>query len=386
VSQFAIHAILRPPSNNNTHLLGWTLFFSTSFGRFQRRFEDVIANMRDHERLLDDTANAINIVEASQMRAVLKQERQEKLAAMEKEEGDKALQQYREVVAWLKIDLSEQSLIVDCITEESQRFPGGCDWVLKIDTMRSWLQSTASTPLIWLQGKPGSGKSVLAAQILGFLHAAGHSLVVSHFCTYSYASSTRYDCILRSLLLQLIQGDPDLIAYLYKLKDTEFAKRSVTPYSLERLIGTLAPALSKTPGETKYVHVVVDGLDECEEHKRDRLIGILDRLVSTSGSPPSVVCKLLLLSRPSDVIGRRLRKRSTISLSEQSVHVGKVIQTYAKYRLESLRSRLDQMEVGDDDIENMANMLSTKADGEFLSWQALNHDLLTTNGRHVSLG
>jgi hypothetical protein len=67
------------------------------------------------------------------------------------------------------------------------------------------------------------------------------------------------------------------------------------------------------------------------------------------------------------VIGRRLRKRSTISLSEQSVHVGKVIQTYAKYRLESLRSRLDQMGVGDDDIENMANILSTKADGELLS-------------------
>jgi hypothetical protein len=76
--------------------------------------------------LLDGTTNAINIVEASQRRAV-KQERQEKHAAMEKEEGDKALQQYREVVTWLKIDLSEQSLIVDYITEESQRFPGGYD-------------------------------------------------------------------------------------------------------------------------------------------------------------------------------------------------------------------------------------------------------------------
>jgi len=323
-----------------------------------------MASMRAHEDLLDKTANAINIVEASQMRAALKLQRQEQLAAMEKEESDKALQQYREVVAWLKVDLSEQSLILDCITEESQRFPGGCDWILKIDAMKSWLQSTASAPFVWLQGKPGSGKSVLAAQILGFLHAANQSLVVSHFCTYSYASSTRYECILRSLLLQLIQGNTDLIAYLYKLKDTEFAKRAVTPQALERLIGMLAPTLSKDPGKTKYVHLVVDGLDECEEGKRDRLLALLERLGANSGSPTPVICKLLLLSRHSDALARRLRKKPTVSLTEQNRHVDKAIQSYASRSLETLRQRLDQMEVSDEDLDHMAKTLAEKADGE----------------------
>lgn len=182
--------------------------------------------------------------------------------------------------------------------------------------MRLWLQKSPSAPFTWLQGKPGSGKSVMAAQILAFLHAANHSLVVSHFCTYSYASSTRYDLVLRSLLLQLIQGNEDLIAYICKLKDTEFAKRPVTPQVLERLIRVLAQAVSKSPGETRHVHIILDGLDECDNEKQGRLATLLEQLVSTTESSLFTTCKVLLLTRPSGSLARRFRKMTIISLAE----------------------------------------------------------------------
>ncbi len=373
---------------SNLAISGWTLFFSTALGRFQRRFEDIIANLKAHEDLLDKTANAVNIAEATKTRAWLEEQRQEQLEALRKEEEEKASRQYWEIVAWLKVDQADQSLILDCIAEESQRFPGGCEWILKNDHMRHWLQKTPSTPFVWLQGKPGSGKSVMAAQILAFLHAASHSLVVSHFCTYSYASSTRYDLVLRSLLLQLIQGNEDLIAYVCKLKDTEFAKRSVTPQALERLIRVLAQAVSKSPGETKYVHIVLDGLDECEDEKQGRLATLLEQLVLTTESSQSTICKVLLLTRPSGSLTRRFRKKTTISLAEQGEHVEKAIQSYARQKLGSLRQRFHQMDVGSTDIESMATTLARKADGAFQGSLVVLISMLAYSqpNRHVLMG
>lgn len=348
-------------------MTGWTLFFHTSFGRFQTRFEDIVANLKAHEELLDKTANAINIAEARKERLKLEERRKEQLEAIEKEELHKASQQYQDIVSWLKVDQTDQTLILDCITEEALRFPGGCDWILKLDDIKSWMRNRPDTPFLWLQGKPGSGKSVLASQIIAFLHSASHSLVVSHFCTYSYASSTRYDLILRSILLQLIQGNVDLIAYVYKLKETEFAKRSVTPQSLERLIRLLVDTLSKNPAETRYVHIVLDGLDECEEEKQGRLITLLEQMISSTSSSKSVVCKLLLLSRHSGFLKKRFRKKTTISLTEQAAHLEKAIQSYAVYKFQSLRQRLSQIGVGDTDFNDMAATIAKKADGKLAS-------------------
>jgi hypothetical protein len=347
-------------------LTGWTLFFHTSLGRFQSRFEDLISSLKAHEDLLDRTANAINIVEARDAREQLNQRRQEQLEAREHEETLKASQQYHDIVAWLKVDQTDQNLILDCIAEEALRFPGGCDWILKVDHMKTWMRDKPDTPFIWLQGKPGSGKSVLAAEIIGFLRAANQSLVVSHFCTYSYASSTRYDLILRSLLLQLIRENGDLIAYVYKLKETEFAKRSVTSQALEKLIRVIAETGSKGPAETKYIHIVLDGLDECEEEKQGRLITLLEQLTCAIGSLNPVVCKVLLLSRHSGYLISRFRKKITISLTEpkQAVHLEKAIQTYAGHKFGSLRHRLLQMGVGNADIRDMAATIAQKADGD----------------------
>jgi len=205
----------------------------------------------------------------------------------------------------------------------------------------------------------------MAAQILAFLHATNHSLLVSHFCTYSYTSSMRYDLALRSLLLQFIQGNEDLTAYVCKLKDPQFTKRPVTPRALQRLIRVLAQGASKSPGETRHVHIVLDGLDECDNEKQSRLVTLLEQLVSVTESSLSAICKVLLITRPSASLARRFRKKTIISLAEQNEHLEKAIQSYARRKLGSLRPRFHQMDIGSTDIETMANTLAKKADGAF---------------------
>ncbi|KAK0750616.1 hypothetical protein B0T18DRAFT_390004 [Schizothecium vesticola] len=234
--------------------------------------------------------------------------------------------------------------------EEALRFSTSCDWILAVEN-----------------GKPGSGKSVLAGHIIGSLQGMVHpnsSVLISHFCTYSYASSTRYEMILRSMLLQIIQANDDLIAYVHRLKETELAMRTLSPKALEQLILTVASAVSQTPGETKYVHVIIDGLDECEEENgQSRLITLLRQLITASTSTSSAIFKALLLSRDSSFLRKRLRKTTTaISLTEEKHHLDKAIQSYAYAKLGMLRSRLMGMGIGDADIRNIATTISQKAE------------------------
>lgn len=339
--------------------------FRTSLDRSQHRFEVVVANLEADGKLLDETANAINIAETRQKMAMLEQHRKEQLEAVEREENDQASRQYQEIVAWLKFDESEQVLILDYVSEESRRFPGGCDWILKNDNMRTWLQRTPSTPVVCLQGKLGSGKSVLAAGIISFLHSAKHSLVVYHFCDSSRPSSMTHGGILRSLLLQLIKGNPDLIAYICSFIHTKPAESSVTPQSLEVLLRDLAQAVSKSPDGTQYVHIIIDGLSECEAGTQKRVAALLGQLAVAPGPSTSVVYKLFLLARTSDVFARRLRKKAIISLAEQATHVEMAIQSYAGQRLRLLCPRILRLGFDDAEVKSLAAAMAKKADGRF---------------------
>ncbi|KAK4444371.1 hypothetical protein QBC34DRAFT_475092 [Podospora aff. communis PSN243] len=329
----------------------WSLFFHVSFGRFGSHFDNIISNLKSHERLLDQTANAINISEAREARMHLEQQRKDRIDKTERDEKHKTAEQYDEIVAWLKADPSEQDLILKGVMEKALKFSSGCDWILKVDRIKAWMQRSTDEPFVWLQGKPGSGKSVLAGHIIGFLQnvtRSDHSILVSHFCTYSYASSTKYDSILRSLLLQILRANDDLVAYVFNLKRTEFSMRVPTSKSLEKLIQTVASAVPQTPGEAKYIHLVLDGLDECEPEKQGQLISLLGQLVAArSGSPHPAIYKILLLSRNSSFLTKRLRKIATVvSLTEEAHHLEKAIRSYAYSKLSALRSRLMSMGVG----------------------------------------
>lgn len=64
------------------------------------------------------------------------QRRKEHIEEPAKEEKREASKKFGKVVAWVKADQSDQSLILDCITEEASRYLGGCEWILKIDHMK----------------------------------------------------------------------------------------------------------------------------------------------------------------------------------------------------------------------------------------------------------
>ncbi|KAE8445745.1 hypothetical protein EG329_012924 [Mollisiaceae sp. DMI_Dod_QoI] len=342
---------------------GWKLMFLTSWGRFQSRFDNILEDMKRHGELVDKEANAYDIAEAQQMRQDIRSWREESLEQVERIEKEQAAKQYKSIMSWLKANESDQLTIFDAISAEGAKFPGTCSWILRNTKIKSWLEKKADYSMLWLQGTPGSGKSVLSTQIVTFMNAA-KMFVIHHFCVHSYASSTMYEQILRSLLLQLLQKDCEITAHVYE--DCVLGKKPPAVQALERLLKTLLANTSHEPRQTEYIWIVIDGLDECEAQTQASVVNFMNQLTSKTSSFGGMVCKVLVSSRSSSITANRLRGRQVVSLTEEKSCLDIAIKQYASQRLQSLDDKLYQLDIQKKEVEDIELEITKKADGMFL--------------------
>ncbi|ESU14037.1 hypothetical protein FGSG_07735 [Fusarium graminearum PH-1] len=140
---------------------GWKVLFLTSWGRFERRFDNILDDMKRHEKLVDLQASVHGISDVRQLRDDIKSWREESRAQIHKWHEKQAIKQYDSIVSWLKSEESDQLAIFDAISSEGAKFAGTCSWVLSNSRIKAWLGRATDPSVLWLQGTPGSGKSVL---------------------------------------------------------------------------------------------------------------------------------------------------------------------------------------------------------------------------------
>ncbi|PTB44819.1 hypothetical protein M441DRAFT_299452 [Trichoderma asperellum CBS 433.97] len=355
---------------------GWKLLFLTSWGRFQRRFDNIMEDMGRHGDLIDKEANARNIAEAREMRRDIRLWREQNDERVKSFEEEQAAKQYQSIMAWMNIDESDQLAIMESIMAEGRNYPGTCAWILKNPKVSSWLQKRSESPILWLQGTPGSGKSVISTQLVTFMQTA-KMFVMYHFCTYLYMSSTIYEQILRSLLMQLLRKDGDLVAHVHE--EFVLGKKSPTVSALERLLQLLFKSVSNEPSQTEYLWIILDGLDECEPDKQARVISLMNQVTShRSSSSGKAFCKVLISSRSSTTLSKWLRKKQVVSLSEEKHCLEGAIRLYAAQRLQALEQRFRQLDIAPGELDDVELQIAKKADGMFL-YARLVLDYLSTN-------
>ncbi|KAI1124794.1 hypothetical protein F5Y10DRAFT_279912 [Nemania abortiva] len=351
----------------------WEVLFLTSWGRFQRRFNNLLEDMERHGKLVDKEAQAYHMSKMQQLQThhtselqqlrqdihAWKEDSQEKVNRLEEEQ---AAQQYQSIVSWLKADESDQLAIFDFLSAEGSKYPGTCDWALKNKKIVSFLQQTQGTPILWLQGGPGSGKSVLSTQLVKFMKAA-KMFVIYHFCLHSYSSSTTYEQVLRSMLIQLLRKDCDLVAHVYE--ECVLGKKTPTISALERLLHTLLISASQEPHRNEYIWVVIDGLEECVIQKQASVATLVNRITSKTRSSGRITCKVLISSRVSSALSG-LRTNQVLSLTEEKDNIWLSIKHYTSQRLLSLRRKLNQLYMSPSEVDDIRDEITKKSDGMFL--------------------
>ncbi|PON29051.1 NACHT domain-containing protein [Trichoderma gamsii] len=325
---------------------GWKLLFLTSWVRFQRRLDNIVEDMKRHIDLVDKEANVLNIAQAQEMRRDIRAWREQNVEKVKSLEDKQAIKQYQSIVAWMNIDESDQLAIFESLVSERRSYPKTCWWIFETAKVSSWLEKRPESPILWLQGTPGAGKSVISTQLVTYLQSCKRT-VLYHFCTSLYMSSTIYEQILRSLLMQLLRKDGDLVAHVYE--DFVLGKKSPTVSALERLLQLLFKSVSAEPSQTEYFWIVLDGLDE--SHR------------TLSGN---AVCKALISSRSSRTLSRRLRKKQIISLGEEKARLEGAIRLYASQRLQALEHRFRQLDIAPENLDDIERQIAKKADGKVI--------------------
>ncbi|EXF79271.1 NACHT domain-containing protein [Colletotrichum fioriniae PJ7] len=312
----------------------WKLLFLTSWGRFQRRFENILDDLERHGDLIDKEANALNITEAQQMHREIRDWKEKSLESLGKQEAEQSGKQYQAIASWLKYDDSDQLAIFDSISTEANKYPGTCSWFILHPKAQSWLKRRADAPMLSLQGIPGSGKSSICAQVVNFM-TAGKMPLIYYFCSSSYASSVMYEQILRSLLLQLACRSSDIIAHVYSVY--VLGKKSPKIPALEHLLRNLFKVISHEPGQTEYIWIVLDGLSECQPEKQARMATLIGHITSRSSSSGSTICKALITCQASTGFSNYLKKEHAIFLADEKIAMDNAIQDSKEIELGTAR-------------------------------------------------
>ncbi|KAL2164751.1 hypothetical protein VTH06DRAFT_46 [Thermothelomyces fergusii] len=143
----------------------------------------------------------------------------------------------------------------------SEKLPGSCEWISKKSWYQTWV--TSQEPVfLWLQGRPGVGKSVLSSHVVDDLRNKGFDLCFFFFRARDAAKSTVDSC-LRSLAWQMAVLHPPIF---HKLKmvmselNGTFDGDKVGSHSLWQKVfvsGILTVEVKKPQ------FWVIDAMDEC---------------------------------------------------------------------------------------------------------------------------
>ena len=201
---------------------------------------------------------------------------------------------------------------------------GTTHWIWSNPSYAKW-ESTPSG-ILWIQGKPGSGKSVLAKSIQNHLSKSEDSSIVSisaRTIVGAWYYSTRHalcahPMMLQSLLLQVLEQDRSLYSHVQDFvpDGEEWLRRKKFHGSQGKILQKILLSISTSEGNNRQIYCVVDGLDESDYGDEDlgsraETLRFFNQLVKS----PSRF-KLICLSRPSLDIGKSLRRAHLIILQE----------------------------------------------------------------------
>ncbi|KAJ3579076.1 hypothetical protein NPX13_g1491 [Xylaria arbuscula] len=203
----------------------WRRVFDSSWNVTKAHFESIVTNIARHQRLIEKQATPLEIGEARESAQRSHHHGNDQLSKQD-------LQRLRDVHNWLRAT----NIDIDQDNHEKARaeYPGTGRWLLNSTVFQDWFnpQFPAIPPLLWLNGIPGAGKTVLA------------SLVIEE-----------------ARRLNPPPRDDGLLPTFYQ-KSCRSGESVLTSQSL------IEELLSLAFGNCKSAYIIIDGLDECPRDER----------------------------------------------------------------------------------------------------------------------
>ncbi|KAH8999579.1 hypothetical protein EDB86DRAFT_2755336, partial [Lactarius hatsudake] len=245
-------------------------------------------------------------------------------------------------------------------TASDAHHEGTAAWCTKGNTLADWKTSGS---LLWIHGKPGSGKSILSTVIIRDIKSladAGSAFLAYFYFDFKDKAKQDTRALLSSLLVQLSdQSDifSDALFSLYSAhkRGSEQPTNDSLSQCLKYMLTTSGPA---------PVYLILDALDESPygsglPSPREKLLDLLDDLVKLRHQ----ALRLCVTSRPEFDIRTALRPLATqqVSLHDESGQTRDI----KNYVTDVVRSDRRMKRWREEEKNMVIEKLAEKADGMF---------------------
>ena len=277
----------------------WRQVFGSIWKNFNTRFQHILEDLRRHKQLIESQATALHFRQYNADRQLII----ENLQHLEDAESDR---RYLGLLQWLMpVGIRSDH---EAITEVWREFPRSGEWIFRNPKYSTWrTDDVPRSPILWLRGIPGAGKTVLASRIVENCQQDKGARTAFFYCKDGDPERTTAIAVLRTFLSQILSRNHDLLSWCY-----------------DAFLGSGEPSLSSKQLCLKLVEaslldgcrtmMIIDGLDECFKSERIALLGPLQELVNMCESKEPGMVRLLIVSQDEPDIRTSLRNTSEIVL------------------------------------------------------------------------
>ncbi|KAL6890861.1 hypothetical protein GGI43DRAFT_387319 [Trichoderma evansii] len=207
---------------------------------------------------------------------------------------------------------------------QSLRTPSTSQWIFDDLAYQKWLSIKDSSALLWIHGKPGAGKTILAATIVEHLKDADENPFYFFFDCLQSASKKSSDAY-SAILSQILHKNPSNSQLLDLINFTILFATDGQPTGTTKEVADLFELCLQLT-EFEGMTLVLDGLDECQDASKE-LMPLIKRMSSQTN------IRLILLGR-STVRGyiKGISSVEDLPIGDSNSHD---IQAYLKDELEA---------------------------------------------------
>ena len=186
---------------------------------------------------------------------------------------------------------------------------GTCEWLTSREEFVTWY-TEQNFQLLLLQGGPGIGKTMTSSFLIHKLEEEirqdSRTMLAYFFCDDKDGYRNTAAAVLRSLLLQILRVQPTLFKHAQRDFDEMKTRLPELVENLDSLLRIFCHTL-KDHDSNKIV-ILIDGLDECEESSRHRLLTDLAKMLRAGETDENMnkPWKFIITCRPGYGIEQRL--------------------------------------------------------------------------------
>ncbi|KAJ5373531.1 hypothetical protein N7517_005537 [Penicillium concentricum] len=326
----------------------WKQLWHATWKTQKSRFSNIISGMARHRALIESQAGLSQIEDFQESRRVMD-------GRHNVEVQDEASRRSRTVFNWLKapdVDGNQYNL-----TQTRAGHPGTGRWLLENQAFKDWFDPNYPKipPLLWLNGIPGAGKTVLASLAIEETRKlTPKPTVLFFYCKHGDPERNNFLALARSLLAQILEQDQNLLLYFYQQCCNS---KDAVLTSPEKVTTLLTFALKNC----KSAYIIIDGLDECERDQRKDIAQWFRTLVETLpiAEPWRLRC---LFTSQNDSLSRK-DFDEIASLTIRTDDIKNDLQGFCRREADQLRASLY---ISEDMADSIAARVAQQAGGMFL--------------------